>query len=105
MVVFHILARPALRKMMGYATWDAPVIQAILEEPIHNEDGRRVYARAYVTKEGDGEYHARLSGPQGSNILTAMARANGLAICPEDVTELPVGALVRVEMLAEIEGA
>ena len=105
MVVFHILARPALRKMMGYVTWDAPVIQAILEEPIHNDDGRRVYARAFVTKEEDGEYHARLSGPQGSNILTAMARANGLVICPEDVTELPAGVRVRVELLGEIEGA
>ena len=103
MVAFHMLVRPALRKMMGYTTWDTPVVEAILEDPIHNEDGRRVYARAYVTKDEGGEYHARLSGSQGSNILTAMARANGLAICPEDVKDLPVGSRVRVEMLGEIE--
>jgi molybdopterin molybdotransferase len=105
MVVFHILARPMLRKMMGYATWDMPAVQAVLEEPIHNEDGRRVYARAFVRRLPDGTCRARLSGPQGSNILTAMARANGLAICPEDVQELPAGAKVRVELLAEVEEA
>ncbi|MBI4235840.1 MAG: molybdopterin molybdotransferase MoeA [Chloroflexi bacterium] len=104
MVAFHILARPALRRMMGYATWDVPAVEAVLEEPIHNEDGRRVYARAFVTLR-DGTYYARLSGPQGSNILTAMARANGLAICPEEVPELPTGSRVRVELLAEVERA
>ena len=46
-------------------------------------------------------------GPQGSNILTAMARANGLAICPEDVTRLETGDETRVELLGEtgISGA
>ncbi len=102
MVVFHIFARPALRKMMGYSDWDMPNITAVLDEPIHNEDGRRVYARAFVARGTDGQVHARLSGPQGSNILTAMARANGLAICPEDVTELPAGSPVRVELLGPI---
>ena len=102
MVAFHILARPALRKMMGYTTWEAPAVEAVLEEPIHNEDGRRVYARAYVTLR-NGTYYARLSGPQGSNILTAMARANGLAICPEEIPHLPVGARVRVELLGDVE--
>jgi len=102
MVVFHIFARPALRKMMGYTEWDVPSVEAVLEEPIHNEDGRRVYARAFVTRGRDGEFHARLSGPQGSNILTTMARANGLAICPEDVSDVPIGSRIRVELIGPL---
>ena len=101
MVVFHMLARPALRKMMGYSSWDSPSISAVLDDPIHNEDGRRVYARAHVYRAEDGRMHARLSGPQGSNILTAMARANGLAICPEDVMRMEPGDETRVELLGE----
>ena len=101
MVVFHMLARPALRKMMGHSTWDSPSITAVLDDPIHNEDGRRVYARAHVYRGDDGRMRARLSGPQGSNILTAMARANGLAICPENVTHLEPGEETRVELLGE----
>jgi len=102
MVVFHIFTRPAIRKMMGFAEWEVPSVEALLEEPIHNEDGRRVYARAFVTRDEAGELRARLSGPQGSNILTAMARANGLAICPEDVGQMPIGSRVRVEMIGPI---
>ncbi len=43
--------------------------------------------------------HARLTGAQGSNLLTSMAAAHGLAICPEDVEQLPAGALATVEVL------
>ncbi len=98
MVVFHILARPALWKMLGHGPWVPPTVEAVLEDPIRNPDGRRTYARAFVERQ-NGVYRARLSGPQGSNILTAMARANGLAICPEDVPELTAGDRVQVLLL------
>ena len=84
--------------MLGRKNFAKPTIQAILRNAIHNFDGRRVYARAIVTKEG-GRYYTSLTGPQGSNILTSMARANGLAICPEDLTEMPVGSTAEVQML------
>ncbi len=98
MVAFEELGRPALLKMMGRTTLSKPTIEAILEDPIVNEDGRRVYARAVVTKR-NGNYYARLTGPQGSNILTSMTKANGLAICPEDVPVMEKGQRVQVEML------
>jgi molybdopterin molybdotransferase len=99
MVVFHIFGRPILKKMMGHKKWDPVSIEATLLDPIDNEDGRRVYARALIDQATNGEYTAKLSGPQGSNVLTAMARANGLAICPEDINRLEPGSKVRVELL------
>lgn len=98
MVAFEELGRPALLKMMGRRDPGKPVIEAVLEDPIVNVDGRRVYARAIITKR-NGVYYASLTGPQGSNLLTSMARANGLAICPEDVPVLGIGQRVRVQML------
>ncbi|MDO8532140.1 MAG: molybdopterin molybdotransferase MoeA [Dehalococcoidia bacterium] len=98
LVAFEIFARAAILKMQGRKKLDKPSIEAILEEPITNSDGRRVYARCAVTRRG-GRYYARLSGSQGSNILTTMARANGLAICPEDVAQLNAGQTARVLML------
>jgi molybdopterin molybdotransferase len=74
------------------------MVKAILDEPIYNSDGRRVFARAIVTKR-DGVYHARLTGNQGSNLLTSMARANGLAICPEEVPKMEAGQMVDVHMI------
>jgi molybdopterin molybdotransferase len=97
-VSFEELGRPALLKMMGRQKLDKPTIEAILEDSIANHDGRRVYARAIVTKR-DGIFYARTTGPQGSNLLTSMGRANGLAICPEEVPEMHKGQRVQVRML------
>ncbi|MBI4298460.1 MAG: molybdopterin molybdotransferase MoeA [Chloroflexi bacterium] len=102
LVAFEEFARPAIYKMMGKSNYSKPTIEALLEEPIHNVDGRRVYARVVVTKQ-QGRYYARLTGNQGSNILTSMARANGLAICPEDIPEMKAGQVVKVEMLDWME--
>ncbi len=98
MVAFEEMVRPALLKMMGRTNLDKPTVEAVLEDAIVNSDGRRVYARAVVTKR-DGTYYARLTGAQGSNVLTSMSRANGLAICPEDVPIMEKGQRVQVQML------
>ena len=42
---------------------------------------------------------ARLTGDQSSNLLTSMACANGLAICPEDLPKKETGETVQVQML------
>ena len=98
MVAFEEFARPAILKMLGKTKLAKPTIEAELQGPIHNYDGRRVFARVHVTKI-KGTYYANPTGPQGSNILTSMARANGLAICPEDQSRVDPGQIVRVKML------
>jgi len=98
LVAFEQFCRPAILKMLGRVQLAKPTVQAVLRDTIHNFDGRRVYARAIVTRE-DGRYYASLTGSQGSNILTSMARANGLAICPEDASEVPAGETAEVQML------
>ncbi len=97
LVAFEQLGRPALYKMMGRGDFERPTVQAVLEEPIHNHDARRVYARAIVTKR-NGTYYAKLTGEQSSNVLTSMSRANGLAICPEDDPIKEAGEVVTVQM-------
>ena len=98
MVAFEQFARPAIRKMMGKSVLRKPRITAVLDEPIYNTDGRRVYARVVISKE-NGAYHARLTGNQSSNLLTSMASANGLAVCPEDLPMKKAGDVVEVLML------
>ncbi len=98
MVAFETFGRPAILKMLGRRALARPRIRAVLEDDIENTDERRVYARAWVTKRGDA-YYARLTGPQGSGILTSLAKANGLAICPEDAPVKRAGETVDVIML------
>ena len=98
LVAFEELTRPAILKMLGKTQLARPVVDAILDDAIHNYDGRRVFARVRVRKE-NGVYHAMPTGAQGSNILTSMSKANGLAICPEDVPAMGAGEMVKVKML------
>ena len=98
MITFEVFARPAILKMMGKINLSKPTIEATLEGYIKNSDGRRVFARAMVSREGD-RYVARTTGPQGSGILTSMSRANGLVIVPEDVASVEQGETVKVLML------
>ena len=98
MIAFEQFARPAILKMMGRNNFAKPAIQALIEDDVKNTDGRRIYTRVIVTKRG-GQYHARPTGPQGSGILTSMAKANGLAIIPENSKGVKAGDMVQVQIL------
>ncbi len=104
LVAFEQFGRAAIHKMLGRAARPRQTIKAVLDEPIHNPDGRRVYARAVVTRK-DGIYRVRLTGNQSSNLLTSMTRANALAICPEDLPVKPAGEVVDVQILDWTEEA
>lgn len=98
MINFELFARPAILKMMGKKNVTKPTVEAVMEGAIENNDGRRIFARAIVEKRG-GRYFARLTGPQGSGVLTSMSLANGLVIVPEDKPGVKEGDSVRVMML------
>ncbi len=98
MITFEVLARPAVLKMMGKTKLSKYTIKARLQDAVNNKDGRRIYARAIVNKEGDS-YCARLTGPQGSGILHSMGIANGLVVIPESEKHIEAGAIVDVLML------
>ena len=90
MITFELFGRPAIYTMLGKSGWERPRVRAVAEERMENSDARRVYMRAILTQR-DGVYHASLTGPQGSGILTSMALANALAIVPEDVEAVEPG--------------
>ncbi|TET17945.1 MAG: molybdopterin molybdotransferase MoeA [Dehalococcoidia bacterium] len=98
MVTFELFVRPAILKMMGKKNLTKPTIEAIVENSVVNSDRRRIFARVLVEKRS-GQYFARLTGPQGSGILTSMTLANGLVIIPEDKAGVVAGDVVQVMML------
>ncbi len=98
MIAFEQFARPSMLKMMGRTRWVKPSVDAVLLEDIENQGGRRFFARALVEKK-DGQYYARITGPQGSGILTSMAAANGLVVIPEHVALARAGEHCQVQML------
>jgi molybdopterin molybdotransferase len=69
-------------------------VPVVVQEAITLGPKLRHYLRAIVQ---GGE--ARLTGPQGSGILTSMARANALLIVPEDQPAVQVGAALEALVL------
>jgi molybdopterin molybdotransferase len=60
-------------------------------EPVTLGPALRHFLRAVATAQPDGTIGARLTGPQGSGILTSMVRANALVIVPEDRPTVAAG--------------
>jgi molybdopterin molybdotransferase len=102
MTTFEMFARPAIFKMMGKRIFERPTVTATIDQDVHNTDGRRVYTRVYLERDAQG-WKARVTGPQGSGILTSMSSANGLAVIPEDCPLLKAGEKVQVRLLDESE--
>lgn len=98
MITFEVFARPTIRKMMGAHELARPRIVAVMEDAVINKDSRRIFARVIVSRR-DNKYFARLTGPQGSGILTSMAKANGIVIVPETVNEVKPDDTAEVMVL------
>jgi molybdopterin molybdotransferase len=90
--------KPSMDKMMGRLPSKLSTVTAILDDPIINSDGRRVFARVTLETRA-GVIYAKLTGAQGSNLLTSMVAAHGLAICNENQPRLEVGEKVVVELM------
>ena len=84
MVTFELFVRPAIRRLLGHTRLHRRAVPVTLEEPVQIGARLTHFLRAIVTTQPSGELTARLTGPQGSGILTSMARANALLVVPED---------------------
>jgi molybdopterin molybdotransferase len=98
MVTYELFVRPAIRKMMGHVRPFRRSIPVRMAESVTLKPKLQHFLRGVVT-EGPSGPEARLTGPQGSGILTSMARANALLVIPEGQHETPLGAAVGALVL------
>ena len=96
-VTFEEFVRPALLLMQGHTQLHKTTVTARFLDSMENH-GRRQFVRVIVERDDHG-YTARLTGEQGSQLLTSLAKANGLAIISEHTTYVEPGSDVTVQML------
>jgi molybdopterin molybdotransferase len=77
------------------------VATAVLAEAVSTAAPLTHFLRATLDVDDAGRLAARLTGGQGSNLLTSMARADALLVIPEEMSELPAGAAVRAMLLGD----
>ena len=97
MVVCDQYVRPLLLTMQGTTNIFRVQVTAYSDQGIRKQAGRTEFLRTKV-KWQDGAYHAMLTGPQGSGILTSMVQADGLMILPEECDGVKLGDMVNVEL-------
>ena len=102
MVTFELFVRPVLRRMLGHTRLFRRPVPVVLEERVTIGAKLTHFLRAIVTTRDDGTITARLTGPQGSGILTSMARANALLVVPEDRPLVEAGESLHALPLADL---
>lgn len=98
MVTFLAFVRPALLTMMGASTPAQPYLKARSVERIRKKPGRTEYQRGIVSAAPDGGLQVRITGNQGSGVLSSMVQANGLIVLNHAQATVEAGEPVDVLM-------
>jgi molybdopterin molybdotransferase len=99
MVTFELFVRPALLRMAGARAVFRPTVRATLLDDYRQPPGLTHFARVRLARGDDSAYQARLTGAQGSGILTSMAAADGLMVVPGDPGGAAAGDLLPTIVL------
>jgi molybdopterin molybdotransferase len=101
-VSLEVFVRPAILKMMGRSHLFRPEVTATLTEEVRGPRGKLQFARVEVVREPGG-WSATPTGARGSNLISTVARANGLAMVPAGTEVAPAGSSVRVLLFRSSE--
>jgi molybdenum cofactor synthesis domain-containing protein len=83
-ISFELFARPALLQMMGQPRRFRPVDMAVAEHDMRRRpDGKLYLDRVTLRRDDSGRLLAARVGVQASNVLSAMALSDGLALLPD----------------------
>ncbi len=99
MLTFHLFVRPALWKLAGRRELFPPRFHAVAVEPMSKKAGRREFKRGILSYTGE-RWEVRITGPQGSGILTSMTLANCFVVIEEERGDIAAGDTVSVETFA-----
>jgi molybdopterin molybdotransferase len=102
-VTFELFVRAAVRRLSGLAPLARRTGRAVLAEGATKSSERRAFLRVRLEpgKEPDALPLARLSGGQGSHVISALAAAEALAVVPEGISVAEAGTEVEVWPLEE----
>jgi len=101
---FELIARPAIRTMMGVVQPFRPRIAAIVDEDVKRGlDGKTHFDRVFAYWNNDGRVHVRRTGAQGSHQLASTALANAIMAVP-DGNGVQAGDEVTVTFLGPDSG-
>jgi molybdopterin molybdotransferase len=102
-VSFEVFVRPAIRRMIGVETIHRPVVRAATQAALRGVAGERWYVPSRLDVR-QGAYVLTPLGTVGRDHVSALAKANSLAVVPEDSGEVARGGAVTVVVLERRHG-
>ena len=84
LVTFELFVRPALRRLQGRDVLYPVTRRVRVAEHTGSKSGLAHFLRVRLTETPEGIVEARLTGAQGSGLITSMAEADGLLVVPEE---------------------
>jgi molybdopterin molybdotransferase len=100
MVTFYQFVRDALLVLQGQREiMPLPMFKVPLATPIRKAPGRTEFQRGILAGDAATGYTVRVTGEQGSGILSSMSRANCFIVLPADTGNVAAGELVDVQWL------
>jgi len=103
MVTFYQFVREALLKLSGrdpvppLPAFTVPCMSNLKKAP-----GRTEFQRGVLAQDMSGNWSVRVTGEQGSGILSSMAEANCFIVLPEAQGNVAAGAMVEVQVMEGI---
>lgn len=99
LVMAELLVRPVIRALGGHRRVHAARVPVRLAEAVTAPAPLTFFLRASLAPGADGMLEARLTGRQGSNLLTSMARADALLEIDGPRDQVPAGGIVPALVL------
>ena len=94
---FHKIVEPALQYLSGITRGKPLSITATCTDNLTKDKGRQEYQRGVLTQTKTGEFFVNSAGKQGSNIMSAMSKANCYIVLARDSEGISAGQKVIVE--------
>lgn len=92
---FELMVKPAIYRMSGRKDFLPETFTAKSNFKFSKNDRRQHFLRAILSGK-KGEYAVKLTGPQGSAILTSVVKADCLVVVPEGKVEISKDSTVEV---------
>ena len=93
---FEVIVKPALTKLAGATSKPVWQIKAVCESTLKKSAGRQDYQRGILSQDEMGNFSVISAGKQGSNILSAMSKANCYIVLSANCTGVQAGETVTV---------
>ena len=101
LVTYELFVRPAVRRLAGEQAPFARPVTVIVDEPVTIAAPLTHFLRVTLARGDDGQLRAKLTGAQGSGILSSMARADALLVVAPERQRIERGETAPALLLGE----